>query len=81
MATAQKKRMFDAAFKLKVLDYAVQHFNRAAARIHGVDEKRVREWKKQREALEKPPAKKKRLDGAGRKAALPDRRNAYPMDR
>ena len=24
---------------------------RAAARIHGVDEKRVREWKKQRETL------------------------------
>ena len=64
--------MFDAAFKLKVLDYAAQHFNKVAARIHGVDEKRVREWKKQREALEKLPAKKKRLDGAGRKAALPD---------
>ena len=31
MATAQKQRTFDVAFKMKVLDYASQHFNRAAA--------------------------------------------------
>ena len=68
----KKKQSYDAAFKLKVLNYASQHSNRAAARIYGVDEKRVREWKKLRETLEKLPAKKKRLDGAGQKAALPD---------
>ena len=38
--TSQKKRTFDAAFKLKVIDYASEHSNREAARIHGVDEKR-----------------------------------------
>ena len=53
MAAAKKKRTFDAAFKLEVLDYALQHSNRVAARMHGVDEKRVREWKKQRVELEK----------------------------
>lgn len=72
MANAQKKRTFDVAFKLQVLDYASQDSNRAAVRIHCVNEKRVEECKKQREALEKHSAKKKRLDGAGQKAAIPD---------
>ena len=44
----------------------------AAARIHGIDEKRVREGKKQKEELESLLAKRKWLDGAGRKTALPD---------
>ena len=30
--------------------------------MHGIDEKRVREWKKQRTGLEKLPTKKKCLD-------------------
>ena len=66
-----KRRSFDAAFKLKVVGYAELHSNRAAARHFGVDEKRVREWKKQKNALEALPQKKRRLDGGGRKAALP----------
>ena len=71
MAAAMvKKRTFKAAFKLKVINYASQYSNRVAARMHGIDEKRVREWKKQKEDLEKLPTKKQ-LDGAGRKAALP----------
>ena len=54
-----------------MLGYAELHSNRAAARHFGVDEKRVREWKKQKDVLETLPQKKRRLDGGGRKAALP----------
>lgn len=42
---------FTAAFKLKALDYALEHGNRAAGRHFGVDEIRIRYWKKQREKL------------------------------
>ena len=48
---------------LQVVEYAEKNTNRSAGRKLSVDEKRVREWKKQ-----------KRLDieGGGRKAAFPD---------
>ena len=39
--TVEKKRTFDAAFKLEVIDYASQYSNRLAARMHGIDDKRV----------------------------------------
>ena len=62
--TVEKKRTFDAVFKLKVIDYASQYSIRVAVRKHEIDEKRVSEWKKQKEDLEKSPAKRKRLNGA-----------------
>ena len=71
-ATARRKRSFDASFKLKVIDYAVSQSNRVAARHFGIDEKRVREWKKQRNDLQMLPNKKRRMEGGGRKATLPD---------
>ena len=67
-----KKRSFDSAFKLKVLEFAEKNSNRGAGRKFGVDEKRVREWRKQKPQLESLPRKKRRMDGGGRKAALPD---------
>ena len=33
-----KKRRFDAAFKLKVIEFAEQNTNRGAARKYGIDE-------------------------------------------
>ena len=39
-----KNRSYDAAFKLKVVDYAEHNTNRGAARKCGVDEKQVRDW-------------------------------------
>ena len=39
MATTKKKRSFDAAFKLRVVEYAEQNTNRGAGRKFGVDEK------------------------------------------
>ena len=46
--TTVEKRTFAAAFKLKVIDCASQYSNNAAARVHGIDEKRVHEWKNER---------------------------------
>ncbi|KAH8008653.1 hypothetical protein HPB51_000479 [Rhipicephalus microplus] len=42
---------FTAAFKLKALDCALEHGNRAASRHFVVDEIRIRYWKKQRDKL------------------------------
>lgn len=39
-----KKRSFDVALKLKVVEHALQSSNRAAAAKFFVDEKSVREW-------------------------------------
>ena len=39
MATTKKNRSFDAAFKLRVVEYAEQDKNRGVGRKFGVDEK------------------------------------------
>ena len=39
MATTKKKRNFDVAFKLRVVEYAEQDINRGVGRKFGVDEK------------------------------------------
>ena len=67
-----KKRSHDATFKLKVIEFAEQNTNRGAANRYGIDEKRVREWKKQKGQPGSLNSKKRRLDEGGRKAALPD---------
>ena len=67
-----KKRSYDAAFKLKVVQYAEDNSNRAAARKHQVDERSVRDWRKQKEQLETLPSKKQHLPGVGQKPKLPD---------
>ena len=69
---SQKKRSFDSAFKLKVVEFAEKYSNRGAGRQLGVDKKRVREWRKQKEQLESLPRKKRRLDGGSCRAALPE---------
>ena len=68
-AGPSQKKSFDSAFKLKVVEFAEKNSNRGAGRKFGVDEKRVWEWRKQKQQLESLPRKKR---GGGRKAALPD---------
>ena len=46
---SQKKRGFNSAFKLKVVGFAEKNSNRGAGRQFGVDDKRVREWRKQKQ--------------------------------
>ena len=66
-----KKRSFDAAFKLRVLEYAEKTSNREAGRKYKVNEKSVRYWKKKKNDLSSIPTKK-RIPGGDRKAKLPD---------
>ena len=45
------RNAYDAAFKLKAMDLAVEEGNRAAARKLGINESMVRRWRRQREEL------------------------------
>ena len=58
MATAmvKKKRTIDAAFKLKVIDYALQYSNRASALMHGIHEENL-QVEKTRNRLGEAPGK------------------------
>ena len=67
-----KKRSFDAAFKFKVVSCAESTTNRGAVAKFFVDEKSVREWRKQKDSLLALPDKEKRVHGGGRKASNPD---------
>ena len=64
-----RKRSYDAAFKLKVVEFAEGNTNRGAGRKFEVDEKMVRVWRKQKEQLETVPPDKLRL---GCHPLLPD---------
>ncbi len=46
-----RRNAYDAAFKLKAIDLAVEEGNRAAARKLGINESMVRRWRRQREEL------------------------------
>ncbi len=46
-----RRNAYDAAFKLKAIDLAVEEGNRAAARKLGISELMVRRWRWQREEL------------------------------
>ena len=50
MATG-KRKAYDPAFKVRVVEFAEANTQAAAARKFGVAEKQVREWKKKKEAL------------------------------
>ena len=61
---------YTAAFKLRVIAYAVSHGNRAAGRQFSIDESCVRRWRSQRERLLKT-TRNKRAERF-RRAAFPD---------
>ena len=46
---------YTAAFKLRLIAYAVSHGNRAAGRQFSIDESCVRRWRSQHERLLKTP--------------------------
>uniref|UniRef100_A0A1X7TEE4 Brinker DNA-binding domain-containing protein n=1 Tax=Amphimedon queenslandica TaxID=400682 RepID=A0A1X7TEE4_AMPQE len=68
---ASKKRNFDVAFKLNVVEEAMKTSNRAPAKKFSIDEASVYYWRKQKDKLQSTPGKK-RLPRAGRKAKLPN---------
>ncbi|KAJ1166030.1 hypothetical protein NDU88_006440 [Pleurodeles waltl] len=62
-APKQKRRSYEAAFKLKVVSRAEKSNNSIASREFGVDEKQVREWRKMKADLEMIPKAKKARRG------------------
>ncbi|XP_018105792.1 plectin isoform X1 [Xenopus laevis] len=60
----QKRRSYEAGFKLKVVSRAEESNNIVASREFCVDEKQVREWRKMKAALEKIPKAKKAQRGS-----------------
>ena len=74
-----RKKSYSVVFKLQVVSKTETSSIRAAAREAGVDEKRVREWKKQEMELKEMMKKqgkiackaRKRLSGGGRKVQFP----------
>ncbi|XP_077463876.1 uncharacterized protein LOC144079165 isoform X1 [Stigmatopora argus] len=64
-----KRQAYEAQFKIRTIDYAVEHGNRAAAREFDVNESMVRKWRKQEKELRL--AKKKKLSFRGNKARWP----------
>ena len=70
-SSCPKKRSYDAAFKLAAIECAENTTNRAAASCEKFS-RRIREWRQKKSELESLPSKKKRLEGGGRKAALPE---------
>ena len=61
-----KRHAYEASFKLKAIEYAVKHGNRAAAREFNVNKSMVRKWRKQEDALRQ--VKMNKLSFRGHKA-------------
>lgn len=66
----RKKSSYSSEYKLKAVAFAEMSTNRAAAREFKVHEKRIREWRKNKEILMNSPKDCRRLKGAGRKPLL-----------
>jgi len=61
MGSKEIRLSYSNAFKIKVVNYAEKHGNRAAERLFGSPptEKKVRQWRKQRKDLIKADKSKK----------------------
>lgn len=66
----QSRRSFDAKFKLRAVEFAEQHGNRAAGREFDVAEKLIRDWRKAHSVLRTMKSTKKA--NRGKKARWPD---------
>ena len=64
-----KRHAHEASLKLRAIEYAVKHGNRAAAREFNVNESMVRKWRKQEGALDQ--VKMNKLSFRGHKARWP----------
>ena len=66
MDTPEKHRAYSIAFKLKVVEFAKSNGKHKAAKMFGIDQKRVREWSQNEEKLNKMAKSRKRIAGGGR---------------
>ena len=71
-----RKRNYTVAFKLQVVYIAERTTNREASRKFGVDEKRVQEWKLQKQRLKDTDSSKNRLVGGRVKPKYPEAEEA-----
>ncbi len=75
-----RRTAYDAAFKLKVVALAEDIGNRAAGKKLEVNEKQVRDWRKQKVQLEAVPKSKKALRGL-KNGAIPRMEEALKASR
>ena len=68
--TGTKRQSYTVSDKLRIINFAEQHGNRAAEREFGISESNVRLWRKSKENLEKMPRLKRA--NRGKKAAWPE---------
>ena len=76
----RKKASYSSEYKLKAVAFAEMSTNRAAAREFNVHEKRIREWRKNKEVLLNSPKDCRRLKGAGRKPLLNEKLERSLLD-
>ncbi|KAI2796098.1 hypothetical protein BLOT_016110 [Blomia tropicalis] len=62
----KKIKSYTIKDKLKMIELAKLKGNRFTARLHGVDEKSIREWRKQEDKLREQPLHRSKLPGGGR---------------
>lgn len=68
----EKKQSFTMSFKYEAIEYAERESNRAAAKTHKVEVKRICEWHQNKQSIKELKEKHKgqgreRLEGGGRK--------------
>ena len=63
---------FDAAFKLRIVEYTEMKTIRGTATKYSMNDKQVRLCRMKKEDLKELPNNKKRMDGGGRKSRLTD---------
>ena len=68
----EKKKRYDAKYKLKVVEFAERHTNREAGRRFSVGESCVGDWRKAKNKLTELPSKRCPQPSGGRKAQAPD---------
>jgi hypothetical protein len=59
----KNRKSYTSVEKLEIVGYAERNNNRSAARLYGVDEKQVRNWRKEKTILQamKPTKRARRL--------------------
>ena len=73
-----QRSLYSASEKLKVLQYAKYHGQRAAARNFSIDHSMISRWEKQEDKLKSAKGKNRRI-GAGRKAQYPEAETSLKM--
>lgn len=81
MPPVATRRSYTAGFKVEVLEFAEENGNMAAQRKFGVNEKLVRDWRKQKDALKKTKKSQKAFrTHAPRWPELEDRMEAFVLE-